>query len=173
MIDPFTLVPTDIVHIVIMACDSFFVNVQNNQVAIRDRGWNPLNYSLLDSDDIKLTMTDSDARHYESILKLNSQCDSMGTEVSAHTIVGSESTSTRKFSELSGPNMNYDPKFLSVNKPIEEVSFTTKMNFKSGHSQQVLESLVHHHDLNQARESIRENKAQGDAMKKSRPKSRS
>ena len=40
------------------------------------------------------------------------------------------------------------------------------MNFQSGHSQRVLESLVHHHDLNQAWESIRANKAQGDAMKK-------
>lgn len=149
-----------------MAWNSSFVNVENNQVAIRDRGWNTLNYALLDSDDIKLTMTDSAARHYESIYKVDSQRDVMGTGGSANTIVRSASTSTRTISELSGPNLNYDPKFLSVNKPIEEVSFSTKINFQSGHSQRVLKSLVHHHDFNQARESIRENKAKGDAMKK-------
>ena len=167
MIDPLTLVPTDIVPIVNMAWNSSFVNVENNLVAIQERGWNPLNYALLDNDDIKITMTDSDVRHFESIHKLDSQCYVMETRDSANnTIVGSASTSTKTISELSGPNLNYDPKFLSVNKPIEEVSFSTKINFQSGHSQRVLESLVHHHDLNKARENIRENKAKGDAIKK-------
>ena len=165
MIDPLTLVPTDIVPIVNMAWNSSFVNVENNLVAIRERGWSPLNYALLESDDIKLTMTNSDVVHFKSILK-NSQCNNADNELSAHTFAGSASTSTKTISELSGPNLNYDPKFLSVNAPVEEVTFSSKMNFQSGHSQRVLESLVHHHDLNQARESIRANKAQGDLMKK-------
>ena len=37
MIDPLTLVPTDIVPIVNMAWDSSFVNVENNMVAIKDQ----------------------------------------------------------------------------------------------------------------------------------------
>ena len=69
---------------------SLFVNVQNDLVEIKEHGWNPLNYSLLDSDDIKLTMTKNDV------------------------------STTNQFSK---------------------------------------ESLVHHHDLNQAEESMRENKA--------------
>ena len=70
MFDPLTLVPTNIVPIVNMAWDSSFVNVENNMVAIKERGWNPLNYLLLDSDDIKLTMTNSENVHYKSIHKL-------------------------------------------------------------------------------------------------------
>ena len=105
-------------------------------VAIQEHGWNPLNHSLLDGDDIKLTMTNSDIVHYKSIHKLEKQCNIVGTEASANTIVGSisTSTSTKTVSKLSGPNLNYDPKFLSVNAPMEEVSVSSKMNFKSGHS---------------------------------------
>ena len=166
MIDPLSLVPTDIVPIVNMAWNSSFVNIQNNLVIIQERGWNPLNYVLLDSDDIKLTMTNSDVLYFKSILKLNSQSNNADNELGVDTVEGSASTSTKTISKLSGPNLNYDPKFLSVNAPVQEVSFSSKMNFQSDHSQRVLESLVHHHDLTQAWESTKANKAQGDAMKK-------
>ena len=104
-------------------------------------------------------MTKNDVIQYKSILKVNSQSD-IGTECSTNTIVGSALTSTKTISKLSGPILNYNSIFLWVNAPIEEVSFASKMNLKSGHSQREPESLVYHHDLNQARESIRENKAE-------------
>ena len=75
LIDPLTLVPTDVVPIVNMACESSFVNVQNKTVAIQEHGWNPINYLLFDSDDIKLTMTKNDVIHYKSILKVKNQSD--------------------------------------------------------------------------------------------------
>ena len=78
-------------------------------------------------------------------------------------VVKSEA-STRTVSEVTGPTLNYGSRYLS-NAPINEVSFSQKMNFNAGHSQILLESLVHHHDHNQAREKIKANKAQGDAMK--------
>ena len=75
LIDPLTLVPMDIVSIVNMAWESLFMNVQNKTFAIQEHGWNPLNYLLLDSDDIKLTMTKNGVIHYKSILKVKNQSD--------------------------------------------------------------------------------------------------
>ena len=92
---------------------SLFVNVQNDLVEIKEHGWNPLNYSLLDSDDIKLTMTKNDVIHYKLILKVNNQsyiCTKFGT----HTIVRSISTSTRTSSEISGLILNENPNFCQL-----------------------------------------------------------
>ena len=159
MIDPLTLVPTDIVPIVNIAWRGSFVNKENNKVAISDCGWNPLNYALLHNDDIKSSMTSNDLIHYKSILKVDNQTDEF-----ANSAIADGSAGTRTISEITSPSLNYDARFLST-APIDEVSFSSKLNFKSGHSQVVLESLVHHHDLSLARENIKANKEKGDAMK--------
>ena len=65
MIDPLTLLPTDIIPIVNIAWEASFVQVENNKIEICDCGWNPLNYALLENDDIKATMTNHDLIHYK------------------------------------------------------------------------------------------------------------
>ena len=161
MIDPLTLVPTDIIPIVNKAWDASFVNIDNNMTAIRDWGWNPLNYALLDHEDIKATMTGNDIVHYESLLKTNKE-----TTNTAAITESINSASSLTISDVTGiTSPNFDGRFLSPPAPVNEVCFSTQMNFKAGQSQKVLESLIHHHDLTQARENIRNNKSQGDLMK--------
>ena len=56
--------PTDIMSIVNDAWDDSFAVVESNKKAISDRGWCPLNYALLNDDNIKSTMTDSENCQY-------------------------------------------------------------------------------------------------------------
>ena len=48
-----------------------FAQVDFNKKAISDRGWNPLNYNLLNNEDIKSTMTDSEHHEYQCMVKIN------------------------------------------------------------------------------------------------------
>ena len=52
--------PTDIMSIVNDAWDDSFAVDKSNKIAISDQGWCPLNYVLLNDDNVKSTMTDSE-----------------------------------------------------------------------------------------------------------------
>ena len=163
MIDPLTLVPTDIVPIVNVAWDASFAKVQHSKKAIADRGWNPLNYELLNDTDIQATMTSAEIDHYKSLLKKNDHSYSNSPAGSSTQLMDSRS-SIGRFSALTDDFCpNFDPKYLSQ-KPVDEVSFKSNLSFQSGRSKLVLESLVHHDDLMKARETIKVNKSRGDEM---------
>ena len=81
---------TDIMILINDAWEQSFARVDFNKKAISDRGWNPLNYSLLNDEDIKATMTDSEHFEYQSMLKMNSNDTPMNnilSEASMKTLI--------------------------------------------------------------------------------------
>ena len=81
---------TDIMILINDAWEQSFAQVDFNKKAISDRGWNPLNYSLLNDEDIKATMTDSEHFEYQSMLKMNSNDTPMNnilSEASMKTLI--------------------------------------------------------------------------------------
>ena len=69
MIEKSDFLPTDIVPMVNYAWDWSFVRVGKNLNAIRDRGWGPLNYALLNEDQIQETMTGLESKSYALMMK--------------------------------------------------------------------------------------------------------
>ena len=63
------LLPTNIVPMVNYAWDWSFVRVEKNLKAIRDCGWGPLNYALLNEDQIQATMTELESTSHALMMK--------------------------------------------------------------------------------------------------------
>ena len=68
--------PTDIIPLVNMAWKESFANVTNSQKAIRERGWGPLNYCLLDHPDLNQKLdiqpsTENNGNNNQSTININ------------------------------------------------------------------------------------------------------
>ena len=168
--------PTDIMSIVNDAWDCSFAVVKSNQTAIADRGWNPLNYCLLDDNDIKCTMTDSVSRQYHMMLKstnisnmvsapMNGQISASTSEqslplLSQSTI--SDLTDTGNVGKITKKiQMNYDPKYLTKVLPNSLCTVGANLNFSVGRSAEVARRLLHESDLSEAREANQKLAKQG------------
>ena len=87
--------PTDIMSIVNDAWDNSFALIDSNKTAIADRGWCPLNYALLDDNEIKSTMTNSEKIQHGMLLKSNNSNTQQSSSVH---------NSFSSISELTNPN---------------------------------------------------------------------
>ena len=136
------------------AWEQSFARVDFNKKAILDRGWNPLNYNLLNDEDIQATMTNSEHHEYQSMMKLNSN----DTPINKSQSVPSMKTSISDLTDESGLNKhrktvepNYDPQYLT--KVISDsVTISTKLNFSTGRAADIARRLIHDHDIREARE---------------------
>ena len=154
--------PTDIIPCVNYAWEQSFARVETNKKAIADRGWGPLNFNLLNNDDIKATMTDSEREELFSLMKQSqhglNNCRTpnsiaITTSTSQHSTI---SDLTLDSSSASSSNVvtNYNSKYMMrTNEGTSSVTtLASKMNFKTGRSAFVVRTLLHKTDLNEARE---------------------
>ena len=148
---------TDIMTIIDEAWSQSFANVKQNKKAIEARGWGPLNYNLLNDEDIKATMTESETREYHCMLKNNNFNElEPGASVTTSTSATSMSDITDENTIRSGdqkyaPVLNYQQKYLT--KVISDsVTLNSKLNFTSGRAADVARRLLHDHDIRHARE---------------------
>ena len=173
MMDNPCIVATDIIPIVSYAWRESFANVNTNQKAIADRGWNPLNYNLLTSKQIIPTMTESESMELQSMMKshpINSTQQSSTVSVtngngsSTNTMMLSIHTTSLSDLTDDGLEMNYDPQFI---KPIPStvVSLKDKLNFKTGRSAHVARALLHESDILEAREQNQKSAIKGKEAK--------
>ena len=168
---------TDIMTIIDEAWSQSFARIDLNLKAIEARGWGPLNYNLLNDEDIKATMTDDEAREYRQMLKKELPTQVTIEETSATIGVKPSSSfvaSTSMISDLtddnkthtSKKNLNYDQQYYS--KVISNsVTLNSKLNFSTGRAADVARRLLHDHDIRQARE---ENRKLADKGKEARDK---
>jgi len=154
---------TDIMIIVNNAWEQSFARIDLNKKAISDRGWGPLNYNLLNDEDIKATMTDLENREFLSMMKLRSMSKTRFEP----------SMSTSRISDLTDDNEvcrkniqpNYDPRYLT--KVISDsVTISTKLNFSAGRAAEVARRLIHDHDIREAREANKKLAEKGKLAKK-------
>ncbi len=125
-----------------------------NKSAIADRGWNPLNYQLLLDKSIKATITESESKSFASMLKGNG-IDSEMCDSTINPTVSEISDITADTVE-----MNYNSKYLQ--KIPNTVTVASKLlNFSSGRSALVAQTLLHEADLLKAREANKEKVRQG------------
>jgi len=155
---------TDIMIIVNDAWEQSFARVDLNKKAISDRGWGPLNYNLLNNEEIKAMMTDSENREYLSMMKLRSMSKtrsepSMSTSISDLTDENEVCSSSRK-----NIQPNYDPKYLT--KVISDSVTVSKLNFSAGRAAEVARRLIHDHDIREAREANKKLAEKGKVAKK-------
>ena len=145
-----TLLPTDIVPIVNFAWDRSFTRIGLNKKAIADRGWNPLNYQLLMDKSIKATMTESESKSFASMLKGNGVDDDRSDSMDHHSTIN---LTVSEISDITADSveMNYDSKYLQ--RIPNTVTVASKLlNFESGRSALVAQTLLHEADLLKARE---------------------
>ena len=154
---------TDIMIIVNNAWEQSFARIDLNKKAISDRGWGPLNYNLLNDEDIKATMTDLENREFLSMMKLRSMSKTRFEP----------SMSTSRISDLTDDNEvcrkniqpNYDPRYLT--KVISDsVTISTKLNFSAGRAAEVARRLIHDNDIREAREANKKLAEKGKLAKK-------
>ena len=150
---------TDIMTIIDEAWSQSFAQVEQNKRAISARGWGPLNYNLLNDEDIKSTMTESENREYHSMLKTENENElnpeSLTTSISATSMSDLTAddyyTGGNKSDQKRATVLNYDQKYLT--KVISNsVTLNTKLNFTSGKAADVARRILHDHDIRQARE---------------------
>ena len=145
--------PTDIMAIVNDAWQHSFDRIELNKKAISDRGWGPLNFNLLNDKDIQATMTDSETREYQSMLKSPSD----------QSTISDLTDENAKQSSKKIP-LNFDPKYLT--KVItDSVTLTPKLNFSAGRAADVARRLIHDHDIREAREANKKLASKGKEAK--------
>ena len=152
------LYATDIMTIIDEAWSQSFDNVAQNKRAIKARGWGPLNYNLLNDEDIKATMTEPETREYHGMLKSHNLNElepaSLTTSVSATSISDITDENTTSGDRKHAPVLNFEQKYLT--KVISNsVTLNFKLNFTSGRAADVARRLLHDHDIRQAREANR------------------
>ena len=170
--------PTDIMSIVNDIWDCSFAVIESNETAVADRGWNPLNYCLLDDNDIKCTMTDSESCQYHMMLTstnnntINMVSGPMNGPINASTSEQSlplmlqstisDLTDTENVVKITKKiQMNYDPKYLTKVLPNSLCSVGANLNFSVGKSAEVTRRLLHGSDLSEAREANKNLAKQG------------
>ena len=140
---PTALQATDLMPIINKAWSQSFARIKDNQKAISERGWNPLNYNLMLNPEIRATMTKQE-REEEGlpnstiILPRN------------HGLNQERSDSTTE-TESSIPT--------SVNSNATQQSST--LNFSSGQSAATIESIIAATQLLERREQIKKEQDEG------------
>ena len=147
------LVATDIIPMINYAWSQSFVRVEKNLKAIRDRGWNPLNYALLADKQIQATMTDSEAQTHALMMKsaasnVTIQEQTLSYDSTINTTVETVSTLTND----PAIEVNYSTKYLERKMVPNTVTIASKLNYSSGRSAAVIETLLHDADLRKIRE---------------------
>jgi len=151
MMDKPGIVATDIIPMVNYAWGQSFVRVDKNLKAIADRGWGPLNYCLLMNPQIQATMTKSESESFALMMKKSTTSDSSSNQYTTIN-TGSFTTISTVTNDPAIIEMNYDPSYLQKEVPSTVVTFSSKLNFSSGRSAAVIETLLHDLDLKKARE---------------------
>ena len=153
-IDPPNLINTDIVPLVNKAWNASFVRIDKNRNAIAERGWGPCNRNLLLYKEILNTMTKEDTVIFESMKGNYCQQNSfpntdinLRTPVESVCVTHSKTSHTIIISDITS-DPNHNGKVISL-------------NYSSGNSAMVLETLVGTQDLNEARERNKKNKQKG------------
>ena len=150
MMDKPGIVATNIIPMVNYAWGKSFVRVEKKLKAIADCGWGPLNYSLLMNPQIQATMTKSESKSFALMMKTSTTADSNSNQ--QHTTIKTGSLATiSTITNDPAIEMNYDPSYLRKEVP-DTVTFSSKLNFSSGRSAAVIETLLHNSDLKKARE---------------------
>ena len=167
MMNQARLLPTDIIPMVNFAWNHSFTRVALNKKAIADRGWGPLNYNLLNDKCIRATMTESESKSFASMIKQQSSCSAAGGSGSSDStsIMNVSSTEISDLTtDIASNEMNYDSKYLQ--KIPNTVTVSSKLNFSSGRSAAIAQTLLHEADLLRAREANRKKAQQGKEAEK-------
>ena len=144
-IEPATLSATDIVPLVNIAWEKSFARIHLNKMAIAERGWTPLNRNLLLYKEIQSTMTAAEKEQFTGKLYEIPPLISVDIGFDNSTSISSISNVSDRFNIQS-------QKLLSL-------------NYSSGNSALVLESIVADQDLREARERNRLKKLEGGEIK--------
>ena len=106
------LLPTNIVPMVNYAWDRSFVRVEKNLKAIRDRGWGPLNYTLLNEDQIQATMTELESTSHALMMKpaSNTNTQSVQQSFSHESTINTAEETISTLTDDVGLCMNYQSK---------------------------------------------------------------
>ena len=141
-IDPPHLKRTDIIGIVNDTWDVSFQRKYTNKKAICERGWGPCNRNLLRCKEIHNSMTNEERIHYDSHF-------------------GSSSPPTNMILLHSSTTDNY---LASDITPAYLTPPTVELNYSSGNSAIVLDTLVTQSDLLEAKKRIRIKKQEGEQV---------
>ena len=150
-IDPPQLTATDIIPLVNKAWNASFARVDSNKKAIAERGWGPCNRNLLLYKEIQHTVTKEDGTLFQSMERNfipPSDNFSYAAESPVESVSFQKSHSGSTISDLS-------------DMPHRPTSDIISLNYSSGNSAMVLETLIGHHDINEARERNKKHKENG------------
>ena len=143
-IDPPQLTSTDIVRLFNKAWSASFARVSSNKKAIAERGWVPCNRNLLLYKKIQQTMTKDDTALFQ---RIQTTYDVL-TDDFAFEVLPSPVESVAFQKSHSGLTIISNITDL----PQKASSDVISLNYSSGNSAMVLETLISHHNINEARE---------------------
>ena len=138
---PTVLQATDLMPIINKAWSQSFARVKDNQKAISERGWNPLNYNLMLNPEIRATMTEQE-REEEGL--------SNSTIILPRTVGLNQERSDSTYTESSIP--------MSANSDTTQQS---SLNFSTGQSAATIESIIAATQLLERREQIKKEQDEG------------
>ena len=171
MINSPAILPTDIIPIINYSWQKSFAKVDTNKKAIAARGWGPLNYNLLTSNQIQPTMSKSEMVQLHSMMKIQSDSSCCATKRQSSTPDTSLMINSSSLSDLTDDlEMNYNPIYLK--QVPNTVTVSTKLNYKTGRAAHVARTLIHESDIIQAREENRMNAETGKRWKEKLEKSK-
>jgi len=148
-IDPPSLSSTDIIPLVNVAWSASFARISKNKKAIAERGWGPCNRNLLLYKEIQNTMTREDIVTFDAMKKNYVQPDSdFVSPIIDSLCIKKPNSDTTIISDLTDPHNNKNTSVISL-------------NYSSGNSAMVLETLIGAQDLNEARERNKRHKTMG------------
>ena len=145
-IEPASLCATDIMPLVNKAWSSSFARVAMNKKAIAERGWGPLNRNLLLYKEVQHTMTKLERETFNGTIHNNPPLLAVDINSDNSTAVSDLSNVSQKF-----VNSRHHQKVISL-------------NYSSGNSAMVLDTIVAENDLREARERNRIKKQEGEDM---------
>ena len=151
-IDPPCLTTNDIIPLINMAWNASLTRIDKNKKAIAERGWGALNRNLLLYKEIQHTMTREDSQIFQSMQRSFQQPDICNTFMPSFETVA--------FPNPSEPNNSIISDLNNQEQTCQETTIVS-LNYSSGNSAMVLETLVGAHDLNEARERNKLNKTKG------------
>ena len=145
-IEPASLCATDIIPLVNQAWSLSFARVELNKKAIAERGWGPLNRNLLLYKEVQHTMTKQERESFIGTLHNNPPLISVDINSDNSTAVSDLSNVSQKFL-----NSRHHQKVIAL-------------NYSSGNSAMVLDTIVAETDLREARERNRLKKIEGQTI---------
>ena len=122
--------------------------------AITDHGWNHLNYDLLMDKQIKATMTDSETHTYALMMKSAASDVTIKEQTLSYDSTINTSTVKTVSTLTNDPaiEINYSTKYLESKMVPNTVTIASKLNYSTGRSAAVIETLLHDADLRKIRE---------------------